>query len=37
MNDRTPDPHTVCWAWMRTQVPDLTSNRSFDLQAMWYF
>ena len=28
INDRTPDAHTVCWAWMRTLVPDLTSENS---------
>ena len=33
IHDRTPDYHPVVWAWMRPKVPDLTTERSFDLQA----
>ena len=33
IHDRTPDCHTVSWVWMHGW--HLTTERSFDLQAMW--
>ena len=35
IHDRTSDCHLVFWAWMRPQVPDLTTERSFDSQGTW--
>ena len=35
--DRKPDCHPVSRAWMRSHVPDLTTERSFDLQVRWLF
>ena len=33
--DRTPIFHPVSWAWMLPQVPDHTTECSFDSQATW--
>ena len=33
IHDRTPIGNQVSWAWMRPQVLDLTTDRSFDSQA----
>ena len=34
-HDGTPDCRPVSWAWMRPHIPDLTTERTFYLQAMW--
>ena len=33
IHDHTPNCHSVCWVWMRPQVPGLTIERSLDSQV----
>ena len=35
IHNRTPDCQPNLWAWMRPQLPDFTTECSFDSQAMW--
>ena len=35
IHDRVPYSHQISRSWMRPQVPALTTQCSFDLQAMW--
>ena len=37
IHDRTPGCHPVSWTWIRPQVPNFTTVRSFDSQATWVF